>query len=273
MGSAVRIAIFVGSTVYLFPSFRVTACSRIRECGLVVSVPSWGFGSGRERRDDSEADSPADLSTPAIDRGSHLFEAQRMGRFVRRFDMRCPGAENLQTGLIVTTAWSTAALASKRSRSIASVPDVRGATTKLPPQRPDITKALPAIKTVVGQMNLPGPLQFAGPFATPNKYDPPYIICLKSSSETRFTVALFFKGDTYVSARTATAADRCDSAPYQGCRTRPLDAVVRPQMLTAIKAGTNRWLAIVEAAPRAVGSARFRHSTSLRQVVRSLRHR
>jgi hypothetical protein len=56
-------------------------------------------------------------------------------------------------------------------------------------------KALPAIKTVVGQMNMTGPLQFAGPFASSSKYDPPYTICLKSTSETRFTVAFFFNGD------------------------------------------------------------------------------
>jgi hypothetical protein len=84
-----------------------------------------------------------------------------------------------------------------------------------PPPPPDIMKALPAIKAVVSQMNLTGPLQFAGPFATSTKNDPPHIICLKSSSETRFTVALFFKGDKYDSARIATTADQCDRAPYQ----------------------------------------------------------
>jgi hypothetical protein len=84
----------------------------------------------------------------------------------------------------------------------------------LPPP-PDITKALPAIKNVVGQMNLTGQLQFAGPIATPNKNDPPYFICLKSTSEVRFTVALFFKGDKYDSARMATMDDGCDSQAYQ----------------------------------------------------------
>jgi hypothetical protein len=84
-----------------------------------------------------------------------------------------------------------------------------------PPPPPDITKELPVIKNVVGQMQLAGPLQFAGPLPTANKDDPPYIICLKSTSETRFTVALFFKGDKYDSARMATMADRCDSQAYQ----------------------------------------------------------
>jgi hypothetical protein len=83
------------------------------------------------------------------------------------------------------------------------------------PSTPDISKALPAIKNVVDQMHLAGPLQFAGPFATANKDDPPHIICLKSTSETRFTVALFFKGDKYDSARMATVADRCDGQTYQ----------------------------------------------------------
>jgi hypothetical protein len=83
-----------------------------------------------------------------------------------------------------------------------------------PPPPPEITKALPAIKNVVGQMQLRGPLLFAGPFATASKDDPPYIICLKSTSESRFTIALFFKGDKYDSARMATMADRCDGQPY-----------------------------------------------------------
>jgi hypothetical protein len=64
-------------------------------------------------------------------------------------------------------------------------------------------------------MNLPGPFQFAGPFATSNKSDPPHFFCLKSNSETRFTVTLFFKGDKYESARIATPADHCDGSPYQ----------------------------------------------------------
>jgi hypothetical protein len=84
-----------------------------------------------------------------------------------------------------------------------------------PPPPPEISKALPAIKNVVDQMHLAGPLQFAGPFASANKDDPPHIICLKSTSETRFTVALFFKGDKYDSARMATVADRCDGQTYQ----------------------------------------------------------
>jgi hypothetical protein len=95
-----------------------------------------------------------------------------------------------------------------------SAPKPQGAAAP-PPSPPDITKALPAIRTVVGQMNLTGPLLFAGPFATASKLDPPHFFCLKSTAETRFTVVLFFKGDQYDSARTATAADHCDGAPYQ----------------------------------------------------------
>ena len=88
-------------------------------------------------------------------------------------------------------------------------------TASSPPSPPDITKALPAIKSVIGQMNLTGPLLLAGPFATSTKLDPPHYFCLKSTAETRFMVVLFFKGDKYDSARTATAVDHCDGAPYQ----------------------------------------------------------
>jgi hypothetical protein len=84
-----------------------------------------------------------------------------------------------------------------------------------PPPPPEIAKALPAIKTVVDRMNLPGPFQFAGPFATSSRSDPPHFFCLKSNSESRFTITLFFKGDKYESARIATPADHCDGAPYQ----------------------------------------------------------
>jgi hypothetical protein len=84
-----------------------------------------------------------------------------------------------------------------------------------PAPPPDITKALPAIKNVVGQMNLTGQLQFAGPIAASNKNDPPYLICVKSASESRFIVALFFKGDKYDSARMSTTNDACDSQAYQ----------------------------------------------------------
>jgi hypothetical protein len=84
-----------------------------------------------------------------------------------------------------------------------------------PPAPPDITKALPAIKNVVGQMNLTGTLQFAGPIAATSKNDPPYFICLKSTAENRFTIVLFFKGDKFDSARMATTDDHCDSQAYQ----------------------------------------------------------
>jgi hypothetical protein len=88
-------------------------------------------------------------------------------------------------------------------------------TPTAPPPPPEITKALPAINAVVGRMNLTGPFQVAGPFATSNKFDPPHFICLKSTSETGFTVGLFFRGDKYDSARIATPADHCDGAPYR----------------------------------------------------------
>jgi hypothetical protein len=43
----------------------------------------------------------------------------------------------------------------------------------------------------------------------------PWLVCLRSASETRFIVALAYKGDDYVSAREAIMADRCEKQAYQ----------------------------------------------------------
>jgi hypothetical protein len=80
---------------------------------------------------------------------------------------------------------------------------------------PDITKAKPNIITVAGQYHLPGQLQIAGPIEAPSVSLTPWVICLRGTSEARFTVALFYKGDTYVLSRESTIADRCDSQNYQ----------------------------------------------------------
>jgi uncharacterized membrane protein len=82
-------------------------------------------------------------------------------------------------------------------------------------QAPDIQKAVPNIKTVADQYHLTGQLEIAGPIEAPVVSTPPWVICLKSPSQPRFTVALFYNGDTSVSARTATIADRCDSQTYR----------------------------------------------------------
>jgi hypothetical protein len=90
---------------------------------------------------------------------------------------------------------------------------------RLPPEAPlplpDISKNLPTIRSVSREFHLTGQLLIAGPFDAPVQYDNPYIICLRSASETQFTVALFYKGDKYQTSRIATMADSCDSASYQ----------------------------------------------------------
>jgi hypothetical protein len=80
---------------------------------------------------------------------------------------------------------------------------------------PDIAKAISDIKTVAGQYHLTGELQIAGPIKAPAVSLVPWVICLRSRSESRFTVAIFYKADTLVSSREATVADRCDSQSYQ----------------------------------------------------------
>jgi hypothetical protein len=80
---------------------------------------------------------------------------------------------------------------------------------------PDITKAKPNIITVAGQYHLPGQLQIAGPIEASPVSLTPWVICLRGTSETRFTVALFYKGDTYVLSRESTIADRCEGKNYQ----------------------------------------------------------
>ncbi len=80
---------------------------------------------------------------------------------------------------------------------------------------PDIAKAISAIKAVAGQYHLTGGLQIAGPIKAPEVSLVPWVICLRSPSESRFTIAIFYKADTLVSSREATIADRCDSQAYQ----------------------------------------------------------
>jgi hypothetical protein len=80
---------------------------------------------------------------------------------------------------------------------------------------PDIAKAKPNIIAVASQYHLPGQLQIAGPLEAPPASLIPWVICLRGTSEARFTVALFYKGDTYVSSRESIIADRCDSQKYQ----------------------------------------------------------
>jgi hypothetical protein len=80
---------------------------------------------------------------------------------------------------------------------------------------PDVAKAMSAIKNVAGQYHLTGELQIAGPIKAPAVSLDPWVICLRSPSETRFTIAIFYKADTLVSSREATVADHCDSQAYQ----------------------------------------------------------
>jgi hypothetical protein len=80
---------------------------------------------------------------------------------------------------------------------------------------PDVQKAGANVRVVAGQYNLSGQLEIAGPIEAPVVSTPPWIICLKAASQPRFTIALFYKADTFVSSREATIADRCDSQIYR----------------------------------------------------------
>jgi hypothetical protein len=84
-----------------------------------------------------------------------------------------------------------------------------------PKTAPDVQKAGANIKMVAGQYQLSGQLEIAGPIEASIVSTPPWIICLKSASQPRFAVALFYKADTFVSSREATIADRCDSQVYR----------------------------------------------------------
>ena len=79
---------------------------------------------------------------------------------------------------------------------------------------PDVAKAMSAIKNVAGQYHLTGELQIAGPIKAPAVSLDPWVICLRSPSESRFTIAIFYKADALVSSREATVADHCDGQPY-----------------------------------------------------------
>jgi hypothetical protein len=83
-----------------------------------------------------------------------------------------------------------------------------------PKTAPDIQKASANLKAVAGQYQLSGQLEIAGPIEAPVVSTPPWIICLKSPSQPRFTVALSYKADVFVASREATMADRCDGQIY-----------------------------------------------------------
>jgi hypothetical protein len=84
-----------------------------------------------------------------------------------------------------------------------------------PKTAPDVQKAGANVKVVAGQYQLSGQLEIAGPIEASIVSTSPWIICLKSASQLRFTIALFYKADTYVSSREATMADRCDGQSYR----------------------------------------------------------
>jgi hypothetical protein len=84
-----------------------------------------------------------------------------------------------------------------------------------PTPAPNIPKAIPVVKFVASQYHLTGQLEIAGPIEAHAASLTPWVICLKSASEPRFTVALFYKADTLVSSRMATIGDRCNSQAYE----------------------------------------------------------
>jgi hypothetical protein len=80
-----------------------------------------------------------------------------------------------------------------------------------PRTAPDVQKAGTNVKVVAGQYHLSGQLEIAGPIEAPIVSMLPWM----SALQPRFTVALFYKADTFVSSREATMADRCDSQIYR----------------------------------------------------------
>jgi hypothetical protein len=80
---------------------------------------------------------------------------------------------------------------------------------------PDVQGAIPDIKKIAAQYHLTGPLEIAGPIEAPITLITPWEFCLKSASETRFKIALLYKGTAFDSARQATMADHCDDQNYQ----------------------------------------------------------
>ena len=80
---------------------------------------------------------------------------------------------------------------------------------------PDLHKAIPAIKAVASQYHLVGQLEIAGPIIAPAISVNPWVICLRSTSQSRFTIAIFYKADALVSSREATLGDLCDSQEYK----------------------------------------------------------
>jgi hypothetical protein len=97
--------------------------------------------------------------------------------------------------------------------ALAACSSVEVAKEPAPP--PDVSKAIPIIKTVASQYHLTGQLEIAGPIEAAIASSIPWIICLRSAATPRQTIALFYRKDEYVSSRLSTIGDRCDSQIYK----------------------------------------------------------
>jgi hypothetical protein len=109
------------------------------------------------------------------------------------------------------------AVAGLCSALVAACSGTHGFTPPLdePKVAPDVQKAIPDIKKVAAEYHLTGPLEIAGPIEAPIPLSTPWEFCLKSASETRFKIALLYKGNAFDSAREATMGDHCNNQNYQ----------------------------------------------------------
>ena len=80
---------------------------------------------------------------------------------------------------------------------------------------PDVKKAIPSVKAVAAQYHLTGQLEIAGPIEAPIISSIPWVICTRAAAAPQQSYALFFKADTFVSARMSTLGDHCDGQTYQ----------------------------------------------------------
>ena len=88
-------------------------------------------------------------------------------------------------------------------------------TPETPSPAPDIAKAIPTVKTVAGQYHLTGQIEIAGPIEAPIMSSIPWVICMRAAAAPPQTYAIFFKADTFVSARMSTLGDHCDAQSYR----------------------------------------------------------
>jgi hypothetical protein len=116
--------------------------------------------------------------------------------------------------------------------ALASCSSVEVASESIPP--PDMSKAMPAVRSFATQVHLAEPLEFSGPLEAPSNYFQRWMLCLRSAATPKKTYALLFKKDDIETSHLSAVMDPCDgSQTYQPLPPGNAASTVTPTTPTA----------------------------------------